>query len=219
MTHELATDDFRCSTVFVHAPPLKAFADRCCALLMTITPDVSHLFAAVIELLWPAVSAGNSLVQNTKRRQATQEKYHQIIQEGSCNNAVVRLFSHLCQVTNLPHMFVAKFTRILFEHLQIRHEQTSSKDDNTAQQQKRLTRDEKNVMRYVGGYNVFRLPRKVKGIPNLDAVIENMTTGAEKDSKLSYTREWMGLQNRGGLCQINDLRRFETMFQENRNWL
>ena len=173
---------------------------------MVITPQISLLFASVVQLLWPAIAAGNSLVQSSKRKQAMRQKYRQIVaaDDNACYNAVVRLFTSLCSVSHLPHMFVTKFTRLLFERMMVKHEHIPG-EATQGNQQQRLTKDEEVVMRYVGGYVVFKLPRKVKTIPNLEAVTRNMTSGADKDTKLSYTKEWIGLQNRGRLCQINDL--------------
>ena len=60
--------------------------------------------------------------------------------------------------------------------------------------QEKLAKDEENVMRYVGGYIVSKLSRKVRNIPNIGAIISNMRHDSDKETSLSYTKEWMGLR-------------------------
>ena len=38
----------------------------------------------------------------------------------------------------------------------------------------------------------------------MKAVLDNMITGCSKETRLSYTREWVETQSRGGLTLIND---------------
>ncbi len=100
-------------------------------------------------------------------------------------------------------MLVQKSTRsFFFAILRTKHKQILPNLEVLIQQ--KLTKDEENVMRYIGGYIMSRLPRKVKIVKNLENIIENMKQGSAKEASLSYTTEWMGLQNRGGLCNINN---------------
>jgi len=202
VVNKIADDYMIASDKFEHAPALRQFLNQCRILLVVVNAQVSALMAAVLQLMWPALTAGDKLMQNSKRRQAMLQKYNTIRQDQVFINAATNLFKAISTTTQLPHMLIQKFTRVLFQTLRERYDEVPVDANIPVQDQ--LTKDEENVMRYVGGYIVAKLPRKVKNIPNIDNVIENMKRGSDKETFLSYTKEWMGLQNRGGLCLIND---------------
>ena len=202
---EMQQDQFVCSKVLQYSQPIKEFTDKCVAQLQKITPSMIVHFSACLTLLWPAIESADKHSQETSRRQSIFSKAFQIRGTDAYKNAAFAFFTKLGNVTHLPHMFLQVFSRLLVDKLAVRHEQVEASAGNERDQQKKLTNEEENIIRYVGGYVVFKLPRKVYKVANAEDLTKLMTEGKGMETKLSYTNEWTSLQNRGGLCFINDI--------------
>ena len=71
-----------------------------------------------------------------------------------------------------------------------------------------LTQDEKNIIRYAGGYVAQRLLIKHKKIDSEKAAsyvecLSHMTVDGNESSLMDYTKEWTEKINRGGLFEVS----------------
>ena len=72
-----------------------------------------------------------------------------------------------------------------------------------------LNAEEENALRYVSGYVALKLMRKYQKEGSEKAIqfvecLSNMAVVGDESSFYNYTKEWIGLVDRGGLFNVND---------------
>ena len=206
---EICTDEFVNEPTFQNAPPVKECAGKCQDQVNRgLTESLMIQLTMVIQALWPAVAAADKFSTGPTRTEACMSSFHRMRSTSSIlMDKVNNFLRSLSGISHVPHLFVQMFLRIVFEKLVLRHEEIAGKEVPAPDGDDTLSRKEKNALRYAAGYIIYRLPRKVnkkKEREGMMKVIEKMKEGSDKDTRLSYTREWVETQSRGGLTMIND---------------
>ncbi|XP_072022039.1 uncharacterized protein [Amphiura filiformis] len=194
---------------FEHAPAVKHVTSVCRAALRERTYGVTlwTQFTAILTLLWPSIRASERLSLGSQRRQAMQQSFHSFRNTPVFRQAISNLCDQLCGIANPPIFFLQMFGRMLFQNLTLRHEQIPPQDQPATI--RKFDAIEENALRYTSGYMAKALPNKIahmsSGKAQMQQVIDNMTKGSNKETRLSYTKEWVTSQTRGGLKIVNDL--------------
>ncbi len=103
------------------------------------------------------------------------------------------------------------FEKLLVEHCKTfitasRKEPTAESDPDDTDA---MSKDELNILQYAGGYVPHSLLKKYEKRtgPKYEQFVMclgNMAVHSEHDNLLEYTKEWIGLVNRGGLFPLNN---------------
>ena len=207
--NDICEDDFVNAPELPETPPVKAFADSCRHAIQTSTDTLAAAliqFQVVLNLLWPVIHIADRFSTPAARKDASLTAWWSLRVESSFEKAVASTFEFLIQ-REAPSMFVQMVIRILHEKLLVNHERPIT-EPTKAKASVKLNAKEQNALRYVCGYIVARLPRKVAKKPQKEGfmdVIANMKRDHDKDTKLNYTREWVEARSRGGLQMVNDM--------------
>ena len=204
----VAEDDFVREPSLPLSPPVKRFADKCKERMTTAGSQLQvtfQHFAALLTLFWPTIAITEKHSLYSDRKRASSIAFFQLRNGEAMWEKAMEVFTAFGTGLEIPHMFIQLFTRILHEKLLENNEKIPSAPQDTSATQ--LNQQEQKALRYTAGYIVNRLARKVlrkQESDKMQAALENMKKGSDKETRLSYTREWVEIQSRGGLVLIND---------------
>ena len=202
--HTICTDEFVNEASFAKSPAVKSYGEKCLRQIRAGVTQVLQLFT-VVNVLWPAVQKANSCSTATERVKAANAAFYQLRVSQDIRRTTLDFLKKLVPDAEIPHIFFQMFIRILFEKLLLRHEEIKVKDVEKSGYNPNVK--EQNALRYVAGYIVFKLPKKVlfkNEREQMEVVVNNMKEGSSKQTRLNYTKEWVEAQSRGGLCMVND---------------
>ncbi|XP_072027573.1 uncharacterized protein [Amphiura filiformis] len=206
--NDVCNDEFVQEDMFVNARPVKVFADRCKA-VVNLPAALLVQFGAIIGLLWPVIDAMKKKSTAATRQDVSASGFFSLRNTQSFYTALESFMEELTGTVEVPRQFLQIFGRYLYERLVGMHEKVENviTDKAAATAQPKLSTKDRNALRYVGGYIVSRLPRKITRKLEQEGMLDTineMKKDHDKDTALSYTRTWVETQSRGGLCLIND---------------
>ncbi len=204
----MATDDFVVKLTTPRAEAIRTYVRGIQDRLATSASNLAMAkFCLLLGMIWPAVAASEGKANESLRRQSMVAKWHGIRCAQQFVDAVNLVFTTLLSTDELPPLhFVQLFGQKLFDRLVLKHEAVLPRNSDM-QQPHRLSTLEENALRYVAGYIVAKLKRKISKFAEgdiCDQLIAALTTGSEKSTRLNYTKEWVTKQSRGGLILVND---------------
>ncbi|XP_006817297.1 uncharacterized protein LOC102801827, partial [Saccoglossus kowalevskii] len=121
-------------------------------------PDImQNAMISVIEILWPAIVAGDKLLFSCSRREAIYRKYHEVRLSATLKRALLTLCEHVNQKANNSQR--AYLVNAIFEEILLRREKIH-KHDNTPVMKMDIIGE--NVLRYACGYIPMALRRQAR---------------------------------------------------------
>ena len=190
-----------------NAPPVKTFADLCLEKASQLTPDILVQFCAILASLWPSIAVADKHSTASQRQHVMYQSFHSLRICNIFQAVVINFLKKLTGTEDIPNLYPQIMLRVLFERLVVLHEQIHQAVTEPSSSTPGLSALEENALRYTAGYIVRKMPSKITkrdGVENMNEALKKMTEGSDKDTALSYTREWVTTQSRGGLTLVND---------------
>ncbi|XP_077999384.1 uncharacterized protein LOC144452208 [Glandiceps talaboti] len=192
---------------------------------MTLSsPDKANLcMQHIIDILWPAITAGDKGFLGCAHRETIYKSYHEIRTSGKLHQAMRSMCAEAEVKSSTMNRDCSVVSNVIFETLLLRREEcdTPHEEENSAVVMDKV---EENVLRYACGYIPMALTKQLrKRGPSVSPLIDCLSgmrcTTELSDSFLSYTTEWVDKENRGGLHVVNDksyifFRTVESIFRK-----
>ncbi len=160
-------------------------------------------FTILLALIWPAFTGAEGKATKSQERQEILYNWHALRTKADFVAKCNAVFSFCKELP--PVIFIQTFGRVLIELIMQKREAVPLVEEEHRPRQ--LSVSEENALRYVGGFIVSKLHRKLTSYISEDIckkLVSAMTAGSDKATKLDYSKEWTTKQSRGGLIFIND---------------